>query len=218
MEIHAPQDSLAHSMTDLMTSLMVIFILLFVVYLSHSLQETHKGISNRRDQLVSSLSQKNIIAKPDVRDPLSVIISVQDEKLQFDVGKAILKPRGASYLAKFIPNLTATLCSNSRRADVESLLIQGFTDSDGDDEHNLQLSQDRAFSVSKYALNSALKNPKDRECFLDLVSTNGRGERELLPSSSSVGKENKAMSRRVEFKIRVKSLEQKRSIRKQLES
>ena len=49
---------------------------------------------------------------------------------------------------------------------------------------------------------------KQRDCLLNLASINGRGERDLIPIGARPGKENKSQSRRVEFKIRVKSYEQ----------
>ena len=204
--------SLNTAMTDLMTSLAVIFILLLVVYLNHSYQETQQGSMKVKERLIQKLVVLGIKAENDPKDPLALIIRLQDDKLQFDRNKALLKPRGQQYLKKFVPNLTSTLCSKDTYKDIESLLIQGFTDSDGNDEHNLELSQDRAFEVSKFAINKSSLNWQKRECFLNLTSTNGRGERELLPTGKNPGKENKTASRRVEFKIRVKSFEQKKKV------
>ena len=63
-------------------------------------------------------------------------------------------------------------------------------------------------SVLKYGLNNTKLTNSQRECLLDLSSINGRGERDLIPIGSKPGRENKSLSRRVEFKIRVKSYEQ----------
>jgi outer membrane protein OmpA-like peptidoglycan-associated protein len=206
----------ATAMTDLMTSLAVIFILLLVVYLNRSFQETKEGSQNNlvaiKQALDKRLTLQHITCEYDAKkDPLSCTIRVGGDKLQFDANQASLKPQGKAFLAFLTPQLTGVLCAKPNQKNVESVFIQGFTDSDGNDEENLQLSQQRAFSVMQYVLNSTQLAPTQRGCLLDLSSTNGRGRRELLRNSQ--GHENKAASRRVEFKIRVKSFE----LRKQLD-
>lgn len=213
------EHALSHSMTDLMTSLAVIFILLLVVYMNQSYQETQKGSQTIKEKLIEQLSLANIEAKPDPLDPLALVVRLQDDKLQFDFGKALLKPAGKSFMAGFAPKLTGVLCSAGNKENVESILIQGFTDHVGEPENNLSLSQQRAFSVLRYALNETQLPVQDRECLLELASTNGKGERNLLPFDERekrfalAGQENQDASRRVEFKIRVKSYE----LRKELE-
>lgn len=200
--------SLNTSMTDLMTSLAIIFILLLIVYLNHSFQEINKGSAGRKERVLKSLLSSNIKAKYDKDDPLSIVFTVSGDELKFDTNKYDLKPEGQAYLRNFIPNLVNSICKKASLNDIESASIVGYTDSDGDDEHNLELSQGRALEVLKFALNKTGLNPENKECLLTLSSTNGRGERDLLPYYSRPGQENKAMSRRVEFKIRVKSYEQ----------
>lgn len=204
------------AMTDLMTSLAVIFILLLVIYLNHSYQETQKGSENRKLDLLKKLANVGIKAENDHKDPLALIIRVHDDTLQFDPDGAIIKSKGHVFLSSFIPKLTEIICSPETYNDVESILIQGFTDSDYTDEHNLELSQNRALIVLKYSLNNTKLNFRKRSCLLNLSSTNGRGEMDLLPFGSKPGKENKKQSRRVEFKIRVKSFEQKKKINNDL--
>lgn len=213
---HSENNSILTSMTDLMTSIAVIFILLLVVYLSKTYQETQQGSDNRLNKLITELKYEDIEAQKDPFDPLSFIIRLHDDRLQFKWGSSLINDNGKLYLNTFIPKLTNVLCSNKN--DVESLLIQGFTDSTGDDEVNLSLSQQRAFQVLHYSLNKTSLPNKRRACFLELASTNGKGERELMPFSekngmfSKAGYENKKESRRVEFRIRVKSMEQKKFI------
>jgi hypothetical protein len=52
-------------------------------------------------------------------------------------------------------------------------------------------------------------NSVQRKQLLDIASISGRGDRDLLPEGSKKGAEDDKKSRRVEFKIRVKSLEKK---------
>ena len=200
--------SFGSALTDLMTSLAIIFILLLVVYLNHSYQEIYKGSDFRREKVLESLKVSSIDAKNDEDDPLSIVFSVDETNLQFDLDKAIIKPGGQRFLNEFIPKLINTVCSPQNRQEIQAIQIIGYTDSQGDEEHNLKLSQDRALSVLKYALNNTKLTKNQRECLLDLSSINGRGERDLIPIGSRPGRENKSLSRRVEFKIRVKSYEQ----------
>ncbi len=48
-------DSLGHSITDLMTSLFVIFVLLLVAYINRSYVETRKGSQTVKEALMESL-------------------------------------------------------------------------------------------------------------------------------------------------------------------
>lgn len=200
--------SFSSALTDLMTSLAVIFILLLVVYLNHSYQEIYKGSAHRREKVLDKLEVANINAKNDEKDPLSITFAVGDSNLQFDTDKAVIKLNGQKYLNEFVPNLIDIVCSPKNINDIQAIQFIGYTDSEGNDEHNLELSQDRALSVLKYGLNNTRLSKSQRECLLDLSSINGRGERDLLPEGSKPGFENKFLSRRVEIKIRVKSYEQ----------
>lgn len=200
--------SFGSALTDLMTSLAIIFILLLVVYLNHSYQEIYKGSAHRREKVLETLKASSIDAKNDEDDPLSIVFAVEDNNLQFDLDKADIKPEGQKYLNEFMPTLINTVCSSKNRHEIQAIQIIGYTDSQGDEEHNLKLSQDRALSVLKYGLNNTKLTNSQRECLLDLSSINGRGERDLIPIGSKPGRENKSLSRRVEFKIRVKSYEQ----------
>ncbi len=201
--------ALSHSMTDLMTSLAVVFILLLVIYLNNTYQETQKGSQKRLEALKAALDQALIAQSIECemnekKDPLSCTIRVQDDKLQFALNSASLAKGGQGFLHWMTPRLTAVLCSKAHRDDVEAVFIQGYTDSTGDDNNNLRLSSERSFQVLSYSLNNTNLDATRRNCLLDIASTSGRGERELITAN---GKENASASRRVEFKIRVKSYE-----------
>mgnify|MGYP003384762288 CR=1 FL=1 len=210
------------SINDLMTSLAVVFILLLAVYANHAkaetvkfqklikeLQTTAKGTFTIKEALKNKLKSQNIPFDNDDKDALALVYTAPDDKLQFDVDQAILHPSGKTYLNLFIPKIMNVLSEPSIATNIESILIEGHTDSDGEDEHNLKLSQERAFAVLTYSLNSCDLPHSQRDLFLNLTSINGRGERCLLPTGSREGNESKDESRRVLFKIRVKSVEQK---------
>src|ERR1700678_887138 len=146
--------------TDLMTSLAMIFILLLVVYVNKSYAETmqlkHVLDQNKnhtlsiKEQVKRRLSAVHIPAEDDPQDALGLVYRVRDDTLHFDVDKALLSQRGDGFLQQFTPVLAAVLCNPSIFPEVDSVLIEGHTDSDGNDEHNLRLSQDRAYTVWQF--------------------------------------------------------------------
>jgi outer membrane protein OmpA-like peptidoglycan-associated protein len=207
---HHDDQSLAHSMTDLMTSLAVIFILLLVVYLKHNFDEQQQGSMKRIEALQNALDQALIAQdihcdRDPNKDPLSCTIRVRDDKLQFGFNSAALTGKGQQFMHWMTPRLTGVLCSPTYRKDIDAVFIQGFTDSVGNDDTNLKLSAARSFEVLSYSLNKANLPGQQKDCLLDMSSTSGRGERELLRTAQ--GLENANASRRVEFTIRIKSYE-----------
>lgn len=212
-------DGIGNSMVDLMTSLAVIFILLLVAYLNKAAYEAGaakrvitgllNGSKTKRDELRRTLALKGIVAAPDPSDPLLLTISIGSDKLHFDQDQVALKPEGKAFLKQFVPNLSAALNQQSLRDAQQSVLIEGHTDSDGNDEHNLQLSQGRSYSVLLFILNECGLPYDERMHLLKLISASGRGESDLV--RDKFGKENKDLSRRVAVKLRAKSIEQQKS-------
>jgi outer membrane protein OmpA-like peptidoglycan-associated protein len=87
-------------------------------------------------------------------------------------------------------------------------VVEGHTDSSGTDEHNLKLSQERSLAVVQLTLDIlGREEAEDRACFLDFLSANGRGSKEPILDANR--NEDKDRSRRVVFKIRVRSVEQR---------
>jgi outer membrane protein OmpA-like peptidoglycan-associated protein len=72
--------------------------------------------------------------------------------------------------------------------------IEGHTDSAGDRQHNLDLSQRRADAVAKYLINHGIDE--------DRVSTKGYGPDKPIASNDTP--EGRAENRRIEFKLRKK--------------
>ena len=83
--------------------------------------------------------------------------------------------------------------------NLDKIIIEGHTNSDGDYLHNLELSQKRALSVMKFLL--ALQPEKENE-LQKYVTANGRSETDLIMTDN---KENKLASRRIEIKFRLKN-------------
>ena len=203
--------SLASSLTDLMTSLMVIFVLLLVATLNNASAE---GENTRNDILESLKADLQVFAQQGVRvekdpsDPLGLIVVVPVGLLNFALNSTQIPDGGVKFLSAFSPRLARTACSERYRKDISSIVVEGHTDSQGTDEINLPLSQGRSLAVVQKTLDILGRGEaENKKCFLDFLSANGRGSRE--PIRDANGNEDKDRSRRVEFKIRVRSLEQR---------
>lgn len=106
-----------------------------------------------------------------------------DSGLLFDRNKSILKPASKENLTK----LAVTL---NKYPDTE-ILLEGHTDSDGTDEHNMELSQRRANSVAAFLASKKVMETR--------FATMAYGESQpIADNETSTGK---AQNRRVEVAI-----------------
>jgi len=117
-----------------------------------------------------------------VLQKIQVGLKFELKNIYFDSGKATLKDESRVELDKLFDILT-------RSAIV--IELGGHTDSDGSDEANLKLSQDRVNSVKAYLTNKGV--PTDR------INAVGYGEKYPIADNSTP--EGKAQNRRVEVKV-----------------
>jgi outer membrane protein OmpA-like peptidoglycan-associated protein len=103
--------------------------------------------------------------------------------LLFDVNKAELKPASKS-------NLTSLATILNKYPDT-NILLEGHTDSDGTEEHNLNLSELRAKSVANYLASQQVMEPR--------FTTMGYGESQPVADNSTAS--GKSQNRRVEVAI-----------------
>lgn len=103
--------------------------------------------------------------------------------LLFDVDKAALKPASKTNLAEL-----ATILN---KYDDTEILIEGHADSDGTEEHNLTLSENRARSVANYLAGQQVMESR--------FTTMGYGESQPIASNDTSS--GKAQNRRVEVAI-----------------
>ena len=156
---------------------------------------------------LESFRAEGVRAETDPRDPLGLLVIVPEDLLKFAVDDAKIPPAGVRFLNRFIPTLALTVCSDNFRGEISAIVIEGHTDSSGTDAINLPLSQARSMAVVRESLNVLSKITSERACFLTFLSASGRGSSE--PIITAGGIEDRDRSRRVEFKIRVRSLEQR---------
>ena len=219
MEDQSNTDHLNSSMTDLMTSLMVIFILLLLVFVSHTASKdaalTDVLLAKLRQELQPQGFNENTI-RPDPRDRNAILVIVPGKLMNFQIQKADLRDDGRAFLKAYIPNFAHILCSNDYRASIESIVVEGHTDRtswagrtpEDSQNSNLKLSQDRSMAVVEESLSDlgGKGREQDRSCFLEKLSATGRGEQEPEKTDDD--------SRRVIFRIRIKAKDEDNMVRR----
>ena len=207
MEEQHSSDHLSSSLTDLMTSLMVIFILLLLVFVSHTAAKdavlTDVLLAKlKQDLKPQGFSTQSI--RPDPKDRNAILVIVPGKLMNFDVQKSDLKADGKRFLWHYIPAMANVLYDEQFRSSIDSVVVEGHTDAqrwgktqEESQNNNLRLSQDRSMAVVKEALASLHTKPKYREYFLEKLSATGRGEQDPEKTDTE--------SRRVIFRIRVKA-------------
>jgi outer membrane protein OmpA-like peptidoglycan-associated protein len=207
--VFAPESSegstLASGIADLMTSLAVIFILLLTAYVTRVEDGNAKPPgpqSTVTTELEHQLQPHHLAVETKSSDPHVLSIVVPDAILNFEFGKSTLLPPAETFLAETMPHYATMICG-PRGHEVESFVIEGYTDDQGDDIRNLKLSQDRSFAVLVKGLEVIrTKLPWTYECFQQKASANGRGRQDLLRNAA--GQLDRDKSRRVIFKIHLR--------------
>jgi outer membrane protein OmpA-like peptidoglycan-associated protein len=195
------------SMTDLMTSLAVIFILLLVASLNNIGEGPRPEILKRLNDALQHYAKDGVVVQQDPKDPLTLMVLVPESLLGFNLDSSKLPPRGAMFLNSFAPELFGVACGDFRD-QISSVVVEGHTDHTGTEARNLPLSQERSMAVVQKSL-TVVSDTDRHACMLNLISASGRGSADpYVPETSSGGE---GRNRRVVFKIRVKSIEQRRT-------
>ena len=118
----------------------------------------------------------------------------------FDRGSATLKESSKKELKKvFIDYIGALISNRNIKSQLDRIVIEGHTDSDGGYLFNLNLSQKRAYAVMNYLL--TLEFTKNNNIKPLLVASG----RSYLDTVTVSGKEDKDASRRIEIKFSLKN-------------
>ena len=196
------------TMTDLMMGLMMVFIVLFI---QSVLTASSDAIATNQAQQEVVQEIQEVMKANDIDAVVEPNGSVKISDLElFNVNSAELSPKGRAYLDKFIPMYFNLLYSNEVLAEnIENIIIEGHTDSQTfknaktqNEQYllNMDLSMRRAYTVSKYALNTKFDQKYANKIRKSLI-VEGRG------SSNPVlvnGKEDLNKSRRVELILSLK--------------
>ncbi|MDZ4796671.1 MAG: hypothetical protein SGI92_00810 [Bryobacteraceae bacterium] len=192
-----------------MASLMVIFILLLVARLNNQAGMRAAVAGDVEKQLKATMSSET---RPQVgrdpRDPNTIVITVPEQLLSFDLQDATLKPEGVRYLGDHIRPWAKVLCAPGIRPNIDTVVVEGHSDAtrwqgstfEQSKEKNLTLSQQRSMAVVSNSISLLGDAPEFRDCLLQTLSATGRGEEE--PADPTVV--NSPKNRRVRFKIRLR--------------
>lgn len=106
------------------------------------------------------------------------------EKVMFETGKAEIRA-----ISNDLLNDVATVMQQN--PSIEKIRIEGHTDSDGSDDYNKNLSQDRADAVMAYLVEAGVEDSR--------MEAVGFGEEKPIDTNDTAA--GKEMNRRVEFNI-----------------
>lgn len=208
-----------HGLMDLMTSLAIIFVLLLAASLAP--QSAHEDptdvptppptsiptpatavTTHIQILLHERLTQFGLSVDKDPNDPLLMRIVIPEDLLNFDFGKSTLTPQADQFLTDMMPRYAALVCGPIE-SHVDSVVIEGHTDDQGDNIMNLRLSQERSFRVMTKGLEVIERvDPTLSPCFQRLTSASGRGRQDLITHPETGVDRDK--SRRVIFKLRLR--------------
>ena len=119
----------------------------------------------------------------------------------FDKGSYELKESSKLELEKIFINYIGALTSNkSIKEQLDKIIIEGHTDSDGGYLFNLNLSQQRAFAVMNHLLTLEFTQKNNLK---PLLTASGRADQDAIHDVK--GNEDKDLSRRIEIKFTLKN-------------
>ena len=130
-----------------------------------------------------------------------------DSNILYEYNKSVLKSGGKDFLGEFMPRYLKILLSPKYSKYISEIVIEGHTDTDGTYLSNLELSQQRAYSVADYCMrkDSKFLTDREKEEFEKVLTTVGKSFSE--PILNPDGSVNADASRRVEILFRLRDEE-----------
>ena len=213
------------SLSDIMTGLMVIFLFIALSYMRQIKQDQedqNKLLQEYQDTYVAlydTLKQEfeSDFSKDKWNAELAEDLSIRflNEEVLFDNNSADIKEDFIDILDSFFPRYLDILLSDNFRERIAEVRIEGHTDSRGEYMYNVRLSQSRTSNVLDYLFykeNSEYQNANemDQELMRYWFTTTGFSYGRTMDENGALtlasGKnENRQRSRRVEFRIVMKS-------------
>lgn len=130
-----------------------------------------------------------------------------EASVMFDYDQADLTDAGKQALEQVLPIYCKVLLQEDYMDYLAEIIIDGYTDTDGDYSYNLQLSQMRSLAVAQYLLDiqGNFLNADQSESLEKYLTVNGHSM--ANPVLDANGNVDKDASRRVEIKFRLKDEE-----------
>lgn len=158
-----------------------------------------------RRRIIEDLSQE--LAKAHIRAAVDEDTGdiVLDSAVLFRSNSSTIQSDGMVLLNQFIPVYLGVLFKPEYQDYLGQIIIEGHTDTVGTYINNLELSQARALSVTKYVLELPSLTDQQRTLLQTMVTSTGRSWSN--PVYNADGTVNLDASRRVEFKFSLKDTE-----------
>ena len=130
-----------------------------------------------------------------------------EASVMFDYDQAELTDAGKQALEQILPIYCKVLLQDDYMKYLAEIIIDGYTDTDGDYSYNLQLSQQRSLAVAQYLLDiqGNFLDASQSENLEKYLTVNGHSM--ANPVLDANGNVDKDASRRVEVKFRLKDEE-----------
>lgn len=160
-----------------------------------------------RSQLIEFLNEELTAHGIAVQADLSTGAIAFESSILFDKNSMELSEEGKEFFREFLPVYLEVLLQPEFLDYIAEILIEGHTDDSGTYLYNLQLSQQRAYSVSEYFLSEDCDflDAETIEVLKTLVTVNGCADKD--PIYLEDGTIDEEASRRVEIKFRLKDQE-----------
>ncbi|WP_232336774.1 OmpA family protein [Planococcus lenghuensis] len=123
-----------------------------------------------------------------------------------------LSEEGVAFLRNFVPKYFGIILQERFKDDIASIIVEGHTDKEGSYLYNLNLSQQRSFSVVEEIYQEGFPDFEQKEISKEILTSNGRSY--TVPVENEDGTYSAEKSRRVEFLFRLKEDERIEAIQK----
>ncbi len=162
------------------------------------------GVRGRLIQELNAELEKNEIQVQADKQTGAIIF---ESSILFAKDSNVLSEDGKIFFQKFMPVYLGVIFQDKFRDYIAEIIVEGHTDNSGSYLHNLELSQQRAFSVTRYVIEDGPSFLGERmtEEFRSHVTANGCADKD--PIYKKDGTVHPEKSRRVEIKFRLKDQE-----------
>src|SRR5690625_2124898 len=199
------------SYTDLLTTILLCFMLIFIIMMVikslqiEEMKKTLDQIMGVRAQLVKQLNKEFSESTYGIEVDEKTGAIIFDTEILFAYDDAELKEESFTFLNEFVPKYLDILLESGYEDYIAEIIIEGHTDRDGTYLYNLELAQDRAYSVASYILSEDFPYKHIQDHLEEKLTVNSKSYTDFRTNDS--GKYSAEASRRVEFKFRLKDEE-----------
>lgn len=160
------------------------------------------GINNTRAEVMYDLYRTFAYEGMAVTMDKATGVIAFDSAILFEGDSAELSAEGQAFLAKFIDLYTTVLFHEKYIGFAYAIMIEGHTDSSGDYDENLALSQARAERIKAYVLEEELHLSQEYvERLNETLIAAGRADE--VPTLNVSGAVNAAASNRISFRFMI---------------